>query len=110
LLDSGIDINGRDQCLRTALHCAVPNDNPAVVQVLLSRRAGISLRDDGTINEPDGFTLVENDARWNAIGAMRGLIVHGVDVENYRALFLAARGYPIDMFALHSYSTRARAT
>ncbi len=100
LLDGGVDINSRDESLRTALHCAIRNDNSSMVQLLLSRGADTSLRDIGTFDEPDGFIPVELAACWNAIAAMQELIAHGVDFESSRAIFLAARENHMDMLRL----------
>lgn len=100
LLDSGVDVNGRDESLQTALHQAIINDSSAMVQLLLSRGADTSLRDNGTFDEPGGFTPVESAARLNAIAAMQELIAHGVDTESSSALFLATRENHMDMLCL----------
>ncbi|CAN9240193.1 unnamed protein product [Alternaria sp. RS040] len=100
LLDGGVDINGRDESLRTALHCAIRNDSSSMVQLLLSRGADTSLRDNWANDEPDGFIPVETAARWNAIAAMQELIAHGVDLESSKAVFLAARENHMDMVRL----------
>jgi ankyrin repeat protein len=49
LLDGGVDINGRDESLQTALHCAIRHDSSSMVQLLLSRGVDTSLRDIGTL-------------------------------------------------------------
>ncbi|OWY42169.1 uncharacterized protein AALT_g1922 [Alternaria alternata] len=100
LLDGGVDINGRDESLQTALHCAIRNDSSSMVQLLLSRGADTSLRDIGTFDEPDGFIPVETAACWNAIAAMQELIAHDVDFGSSKAIFLAARENHMDMFRL----------
>lgn len=100
LLDGGVDINGRDESLQTALHCAIRNDSSSMVRLLLSRGADTSLRDNGTFDEPDGFVSVETAARCNAVSAMQELIAHGVDVESSKAIFLAARENHMDMLRL----------
>jgi ankyrin repeat protein len=100
LLDSGVEVNGRNESLQTALHRAIINDNSTMVQLLLSREAGTSLRDNGTFDEPDGFTPVESAARLNAIAAMQELIAHGVNAEFSSAVFLAARENHLDMLRL----------
>ncbi|RYN22610.1 hypothetical protein AA0112_g9853 [Alternaria arborescens] len=100
LLDGGIDINGRDESLRTALHCAIRNDSSSMVQLLLSRGADTSLRDNLAYDEPDSFIPVETAACWNAIAAMQELIAHGVDFESSKAVFLAARENHLDMLRL----------
>lgn len=100
LLDSGVEVNGRDESLRTALHLAILNDSSKMVQLLLSRGADTSLRDNGTFDEPDGLTPVESAARLNAIAAMQELIAHGVDIESSSTVFLAARENHMDMLRL----------
>jgi ankyrin repeat protein len=100
LLDGGVDINSRDESLQTALHCAIRNDSSSMVQLLLSRGADTSLRDNGTFDEPDGFIPVETAARCNAIAAMQELIAHGVDFESSKAIFLAAKENHMDMLRL----------
>jgi ankyrin repeat protein len=100
LLDSGVEIDDRDESLRTALHWAVINNNSAMVQLLLSHGADTNLRDDGTFDEPEGFTPVESAARLNAISAMQEFIAHGVTILNSKSLCLAAREGHMDMLQL----------
>jgi ankyrin repeat protein len=100
LLDGGVDINSRDESLRTALHFAIRNDSSSMVQLLLSRGADTSLRDNWAYDEPDSFISVETAACWNAIAAMQELIAHGVDFESSKAVFLAARENHMDMLRL----------
>ena len=100
LLDSGVEVSGHDKSLHTALHRAIINDSSTVVQLLLSRRANTSLRDNGTFDEPDGFTPAKSAARLNAIAAMQELIAHRVNIESSSAVFLAARENHLDMLSL----------
>ncbi|KAH6852779.1 hypothetical protein B0T12DRAFT_326853, partial [Alternaria alternata] len=79
---------------------AIRNDSSSMVQLLLSRGADTSLRDNWANDEPDGFIPVETAARWNAIAAMQELIAHGVDLESSKAVFLAARENHMDMVRL----------
>jgi ankyrin repeat protein len=59
LLDSGLDSNGRDQSLYTALYWAIRNNSSKMVQLLLSRQADASLRDNQTLDDPNGFAPIE---------------------------------------------------
>ncbi|KAH7346044.1 hypothetical protein BKA66DRAFT_433410, partial [Pyrenochaeta sp. MPI-SDFR-AT-0127] len=86
--------------LHTALHWAILNNSSTMVQLLLSRGADASMRDNGTVDDSDGFTPVESAARLNAIAAMKEFIVHGVDPESSSAVYLAARENHMDMLRL----------
>lgn len=97
LLADGVEINSRDHSLHTALHRAIRNNSSKMVQLLLSHGADTSLRDNGTVDDPDGFTPVESAACLNAIAAIQELIAHGVDIETSSAVYLAARENHLDM-------------
>lgn len=58
MLSAGIAVDVRDSKQVTALHVAVVNNHPSVVELLLASGADVNARDDGDVRLYDDFGLL----------------------------------------------------
>jgi len=77
LLDQGVSVNGEDQKGWTALTTATQEDQPEMVELLISRRADINLRDDFGM----GRTALMRASALGHAAIVDTLLAHGADLR-----------------------------